>query len=110
MANIKSAKKRITVIEKKTARNRRVKGHLKDVLKSFEANLEAGDMEAAKADLKLAEKKLMQAAAKGTIHKNAASRKVSRFGGKPEVLDALYRDGYNDMEANKEKIFELINK
>ena len=79
MANIKSAKKRITVIEKKTARNRRVKGHLKDVLKSFEANLEAGDMETAKADLKLAEKKLMQAAAKGTIHKNAASRKVSRL-------------------------------
>ena len=79
MANIKSAKKRITVIEKKTARNRRIKGHLKDVLKSFDANLEAGDMEAAKADLKLAEKKLMQAASKGTIHKNAASRKVSRL-------------------------------
>ena len=30
-------------------------------------------------DLKLAEKKLMQAASKGTIHKNAASRKVSRM-------------------------------
>ena len=36
-------------------------------------------MEKAKADLVLAEKKLMQAAAKGTIHKNAASRKVSRL-------------------------------
>ncbi len=36
-------------------------------------------MEQAKADLALAEKKLMQAAAKGTIHKNAASRKVSRM-------------------------------
>lgn len=79
MANIKSAKKRIRVIDKKTARNRRVKNHLKDVLKSFEANIAAGEMEAAKADLKLAEKKLMQAAAKGTIHKNAASRKVSRL-------------------------------
>ena len=78
MANCKSAKKRIRVIDKKTARNRRVKNHLKDVLKSFEANIAAGEMEAAKADLKLAEKKLMQAAAKGTIHKNAASRKVSR--------------------------------
>ena len=66
MANIKSAKKRIRVIDKKTARNRR-------------AAIEAGDMEKAKADLALAEKKLMQAAAKGTIHKNAASRKVSRL-------------------------------
>ncbi len=79
MANIKSAKKRIRVINKKTARNRRIKNHLKAVLKSFEAALAAGDMEKAKEDLVLAEKKLMQAAAKGTIHKNAASRKVSRL-------------------------------
>ncbi|MBQ7606152.1 MAG: 30S ribosomal protein S20, partial [Firmicutes bacterium] len=33
----------------------------------------------AKEKLQLAEKKLMQAAAKGTVHKNAASRKVSRL-------------------------------
>ena len=77
MANIKSAKKRIRVIDKKTARNRRIKGHLKTVLKAFDAAIEAGDMETAKEKLALAEKKLMQAAAKGTIHKNAASRKVS---------------------------------
>ena len=79
MANIKSAKKRICVIDKKTARNRRIKGHLKTVLKAFDAAIEAGDMETAKEKLALAEKKLMQAAAKGTIHKNAASRKVSRL-------------------------------
>lgn len=79
MANIKSAKKRIRVIDKKTARNRRVKAHLKAVLKNFDAAIEAGDMETAAEKLRLAEKKLMQAAAKHTIHKNAASRKVSRL-------------------------------
>ena len=79
MANIKSAKKRIRVIDKKTARNRRIKGHLKAILKNFEAAIEAGDMDTAKEKLALAEKKLMQAASKGTIHKNAASRKVSRI-------------------------------
>ena len=79
MANIKSAKKRIRVIDKKTARNRRIKGHLKTVLKAFDAAIEAGDMETAKEKLALAEKKLMQAAAKGTISKHAASRKVSRL-------------------------------
>ncbi len=79
MANIKSAKKRIRVIDKKTARNRRVRNHLKAILKAFDAALAAGDMDAAKTQLTLAEKKLMQAAAKGTIHKNAASRKVSRL-------------------------------
>ena len=76
MANIKSAKKRIRVIDKKTARNRRIKNHLKAVLKSFDAAIEAGDMDTAKEKLALAEKKLMQAAAK---HKKAASRKVSRL-------------------------------
>ena len=70
MANIKSAKKRIRVIDKKTARNRRIKNHLKAVLKNFDV---------AQEKLRLAEKKLMQAAAKGTISKHAASRKVSRL-------------------------------
>jgi small subunit ribosomal protein S20 len=79
MANIKSAKKRIKVIDKKTARNKRVKAHIKAILKSFEAAVAEGDMEAAAEQLKLAEKKLMQAAAKGTLNKKAASRKVSRM-------------------------------
>lgn len=79
MANIKSAKKRIKVIDRKTARNKRVKAHIKAILKSFEAAIAEGDMETAAEQLKLAEKKLMQAAAKGTLNKNAASRKVSRL-------------------------------
>ena len=79
MANIKSAKKRIRVIDKKTARNRRIKGHLKAVVKNFEAALAEGNFELAAEKLRLAEKKLKQAAAKKTISKNAASRKTSRL-------------------------------
>lgn len=79
MANIKSAKKRISVIEAKTAKNRRVKEHVKAVLKNFEKALAEGDMEEAEKKLRLAEKKLMKAASKNVIHKKAASRKVSRL-------------------------------
>ncbi|MDD6042563.1 MAG: 30S ribosomal protein S20 [Eubacteriaceae bacterium] len=79
MANIKSAKKRIKVIDKKTARNRRVKDHVKSALKELDAAIEAKDFETAEAKLVAAEKKLMQAAAKGTLNKKAASRKVSRI-------------------------------
>ena len=79
MANIKSAKKRIRVIDKKTARNRRIKNNLKAVLKNFDRALEEGNLELAEEKLRLAEKKLKQAAAKNTISKNAASRKVSRL-------------------------------
>ena len=79
MANIKSAKKRISVLEKKTAQNRRVKEHIKAVLKNFDKALAAGDMETAQEKLRLAEKKLMKAASKNVMHKKAASRKVSRL-------------------------------
>ncbi len=79
MANIKSAKKRILIINKKTARNRRVKDHLKAILKNFESAIVQGNLELAKEKLNLAEKKLRKAASKGVIHKKNASRKVSRL-------------------------------
>lgn len=79
MANIKSAKKRINVIKRKTAENRRVKDRLKSIIKEFESAVETGDLDVASEKLKLAEKKLKQAAAKGAVNKHAASRKVSRM-------------------------------
>ena len=65
MANIKSAKKRISVIDRKTARNKRVKNHVKEAVKAFEIALAEGDVKGAEEKLSIAEKKLMQAAAKG---------------------------------------------
>lgn len=82
MANIKSAKKRIKVIEVKTARNRRIKSAVKTAIRRFEEAITAGNLEEAKAKFRFAEKKIMQAAAKGTIHKNAASRKVAKLASK----------------------------
>lgn len=79
MANIKSAKKRISVIETKTAINRQRKSQIKTYLKKLNAAIDNGNIEEAKEVLKLVEKKLFRAAAKGTIHKNAASRKVSQL-------------------------------
>ena len=79
MANIKSAKKRIRVIDKKTARNRRVKDHVKQALREFDDAMVAEDMDAAKEKLTACEKKLKQAASKGSINKYAAARKVSRL-------------------------------
>ena len=78
MANIKSAKKRIKVIDKKTAKNRRIKGHIKAILKNFDTAMAEGNLDVAAEKLALAEKRLMQAASKGTLNKKAVSRKVSR--------------------------------
>ncbi|MFZ5965589.1 MAG: 30S ribosomal protein S20 [Bacillota bacterium] len=79
MANIKSAKKRIKVIQVKTARNRRVKSIVKTAIRRFEDALVSGNLEEAKTKFIAAEKKLAQAASKGTLHKNAAARKVARL-------------------------------
>ena len=86
MANIKSAKKRISVIEKKTARNIRVKNHIKEAEKAFHAAVEAGDVAEAEKAFKLVEKKLMQASAKGTFHKKTVSRTIGRFEKKLNAL------------------------
>lgn len=79
MANIKSAKKRIKVIDKKTARNNRVKAHVKEAIKAYEVAVDAGQIAEAEKNFQVAEKRIMQAAAKGSINKHAASRKVSRM-------------------------------
>ena len=79
MANIKSAKKRILVTQKKTAINRMRKSQVKTAIRRFEEALASGDQERANATFQYAQKKIMQLASKGTIHKNAASRKVSRL-------------------------------
>lgn len=79
MANIKSAKKRILVINKKTEVNKNRKSEIKTNIKKFESAINEGNLEKAKEYLRICEKKLYQAAAKNTIHKNTASRKVSRL-------------------------------
>lgn len=79
MANIKSAKKRIKVIDKKTALNRRIKENIKKSLKEFDQALASGDLEDAAEKRTAAEKTLKKAASKHTISTQAASRKVSQI-------------------------------
>lgn len=77
MPNIKSAKKRVTIIKKKTLRNNMIKSGYKSAVKKFEQAIEAGNIEEAKVLFSEATKKLDQACTKGVIVKNTASRKKS---------------------------------
>ena len=79
MANIKSAKKRISVINKKTAINKSNKSAIKTAEKRFLEALEAGDVKVATEKFNYFEKKMAQNAAGGLFHKNAAARKISRL-------------------------------
>ncbi len=77
MPNIKSAKKRVKVIEKKTLRNNMIKSAYKTAVKKFEEAVEAGKVEEAKTLFSEATKKIDQACTKGVIVKNTAARKKS---------------------------------
>lgn len=79
MANIKSAKKRIKVIEVKTLRNKMIKSKVKTLVKKVDAAVAAGDKNLANTSLKEAIVSIDQAAAKGVYHKNTAARKVSNL-------------------------------
>ena len=77
MPNIRSAKKRVKVIEKKTLRNNMIKSAYKTAVRKFEEAVSAGNVEEAKALFSEATKKIDQACSKGVIVKNTAARKKS---------------------------------
>lgn len=79
MPNIKSAKKRVKVIDTKTLQNKMAKSQLKTAVKKFNAAVEAGDKEAAKLAYVEAVKKVDKAVAKGLLHKNNAAHKKSEY-------------------------------
>ena len=79
MPNIKSAKKRVKVIETKTLRNQMFKSQLRTIIKKYDAALATGDKAAAAEAYKAAVKKIDQAVAHGILHKNNAAHKKSSF-------------------------------
>jgi len=79
MANIKSAKKRIKVIETKTLRNKIIKSEVKTAIKKIISAIEAQDKALAEGQLLQAISAIDKAAAKGIYHKKTASRKISRL-------------------------------
>ncbi len=79
MANIKSAKKRIKVIAKKTLRNKIIKSSTKTAIKKVLTAVELGNKADATVFLKNAVSVIDKATSKGIYHKNNASRKKSRL-------------------------------
>lgn len=79
MANIKSAKKRIKVISKKTLRNKMIKSATKTAIKKVVVAINTGDKAAAQAALTGAVSAIDRAYTKGIYHKNNAARKKSHL-------------------------------
>ncbi len=88
MANHQSAKKRIRQIRRRSQVNRSRLSRMRTYVKKVEAAIESGDAAAAKDALKAVEPQLMRSAQKGIIHKNTASRKLSRLSARIKSMPA----------------------
>jgi small subunit ribosomal protein S20 len=79
MANTTSARKATRKIARRTEINKSRRSLLRNSVRKVEEAIASGDRNAATAALKSAEPVIMRAAQRGVVHKNTASRKVSRL-------------------------------
>jgi small subunit ribosomal protein S20 len=88
MANTSSAKKAVRKIERRTAVNRARRSRMRTFVRKVEEAIATGDATLAATALQNAMPEMMRAAQKGVIHKNTASRKVSRLSARVKSLSA----------------------
>ena len=79
MANHKSAKKRIRRNQARAEINKSRISRIRTFIKKVESAIGTGDVAAAKLALKEAQPEIMRGVSKGVLHKNTASRKMSRL-------------------------------
>ncbi len=88
MANSPQAKKRVRQIARRTEVNTARRSRIKTFLRKVEEAIASGDAAAAKAALQAAQPEIMRGATKGVLHRNTASRKVSRLAARVKALSA----------------------
>lgn len=86
MANIKSQIKRIKTNEKARQRNKSVRSALKTAVRRFRVAADAGNKEAALAELKVASRDLDKAVSKGVLHANQAANRKSAMAQRANAL------------------------
>ena len=88
MANTRSAKKATRAAARRNEVNTNRMSRIRSSVRKVEEALAAGNQAVAQAALKAAQPELMRGAQKGVLHKNAASRKVSRLASRVKALKA----------------------
>ena len=88
MANTPSAKKAARKIARRTAVNKSRRSRVRGFVRKVEEAIASGDQAAAVAALRAAEPELARAAGKGVLHRNTASRKISRLAHRVKALGA----------------------
>ena len=88
MANSPSSKKRALQAERRADINKARRSRMRTFIRKVEEAITGGSREAATAALKAAQPEIMRSVSKGVLHKNTASRKISRLAGRVNALGA----------------------
>lgn len=88
MANTPSAKKAVRKIARRTEVNKARRSRMRTFIRKVEEAISSGDSAAAKTALQNAQPEIARAAQKGIVHKNHASRKISRLSSRIKALGA----------------------
>ena len=86
MANTPQSKKRARQIERRTEVNKARKSRIRTFLKKVEVAIASGNKDDAAAALREAQPELMRGVTKGVVHKNTASRKISRLSSRVKAI------------------------
>jgi small subunit ribosomal protein S20 len=86
MANLQSAKKRVRRNARRTAINHARMGRIRTFVKKVETAIDGGDHDVAREALKAAQPEIMRGVTKGMLHRNTASRKISRLSARVKAL------------------------
>ena len=86
MANTSSAKKAARKIARRTEVNKGRRSLMRSSIRKVEEAIAGGDKQAAQDALRAAQPVIIRAANRGVVHKNAASRKVSRLASRVNAI------------------------
>ena len=87
MANSRQAIKRVKQTRQRTEVNRARRSRIRTFLKSVDEAISSGDKQAAAAALVAAQPEIMRGVTKGVLHKNTASRRISRLSARVKSMD-----------------------
>jgi len=86
MANSPGAKKRVRQAAFRTAVNKTRRSRMRTFIRKVEEAIASGDVAQARDALRQAQPEIMRSVTKGIVHKNTASRKISRLNARVKSL------------------------
>lgn len=88
MANSQQSRKRVRQTIRRTEINKARRSRIRTFVRKVEEAIASGNQGVAREALRAAQPEIMRGATKGVLHRNTASRKISRLSGRIKAMGA----------------------